>query len=216
MKRFYITAIAIITVLLALSLTVYANETDAIVSEPVELQNHTLVSRTWEFVIAYKESIISIAGFASVLLTSLISNFNRKKSLKDIKANTSNVSALQNGVVGAVNGMIDGYNQLRESYEKYENIEDARNRLVGAVMVQNAVILDILQTVYVNNKNLPQGTKDLVNIKYAKCLSTLENDEELKGCVEAVRKSLEPKMIVDKTEKELSSDAEIEDTEGEV
>lgn len=216
MKRFYIAVIAILTALLILPVTAYTEAAEPVVSESAEMPNHTLLSRTWEFVSTYQEQIISIAGFTSVLLTALISNGNRKKNLKDIKANTSIVSASQNGVVGAVNTMIEGYNQLKESYEKYENVEDARNRLVGAVMVQNAVILDILQTVYVNNKNLPQGTKDLVNIKYAKCLSALENDDELRSCVEAVRKSLEAKQIVSDEETDGPLDAEHGDADSEV
>ena len=93
-----------------------------------------------------------------------------------------------------VNGMIDGYNNMRNSYEKYEHTEDDRNRLVGAVMVQNTALLEILTTVYVNSKNLPQGVKDLINLKYANCQKALGDDEMLRAIVEAVREKVGTKM----------------------
>ena len=41
--------------------------------------------------------------------------------------------------------------------------------------------------VYANSKNLPQGVKDLISIKYANVLKALESDEELASVVKAVR-----------------------------
>ena len=93
--------------------------------------------------------------------------------------------------------MIDGYNDMsqkydamKESYDQYGATEGERNRVVGAVFATNAAILEILTTVYVNSKNLPQGVKDLVNLKYANCLKTLQDDKQLIAIVEAVRNNL--------------------------
>lgn len=164
----------------------------AAVDEPSRYND--LFTRIWEFVVTYQDKIIDIGTVVIILVCSVTANVVQRKKNKKTDANfssilttTSSVSDSQNGVVGAVNAMIGGYNNLRESYEKYEGAEDDRNKLVGAVFVQNATILDVLTTVYVNSKNLPQGVKDLVNIKYAKCLKALDDDEKLRACVEAVK-----------------------------
>ena len=104
-----------------------------------------------------------------------------------VKSDSSTTKTQQSSVVNATNELVEAYNNMKAAYDKYESVEDDRNRLVGAVMVQNVAILDILQSVYVNSKNLPQGTKDIVNIKYANAHKTLDNDQILKAIVESVR-----------------------------
>jgi hypothetical protein len=102
--------------------------------------------------------------------------------------------------VGVVNEMVDGYNALKQSYDKYGETEDDRNRVVGALVAQNTAILEILTTVYANSKNLPQGVKDLVNLKYANCLKSLDDDEQLKAIITAVRENIGTSMTVEPTE----------------
>ena len=46
--------------------------------------------------------------------------------------------------------------------------------------MQTKAILEILITVYANSKNIPQGVKDLINLKYADALKLIGNDEQLK------------------------------------
>lgn len=83
-----------------------------------------------------------------------------------------------------------GYSELRASYERYGETENDRNRVTGAVLAQSSAILEILQLVYANSKNMPQGVKDLVNLKYANTLKTLGDDEQLLAIVEAVRANI--------------------------
>ena len=120
-----------------------------------------------------------------------------KKALENIKGEVEETLGGQTSVVKVVNDMIDGYNGLsnnykdmKEAYDQYGAMEGERNRVVGAVLATNAAILEILTTVYVNSKNLPQGVKDLVNLKYANCLKTLEDDKQLMAIVEAVRNNI--------------------------
>jgi len=65
------------------------------------------------------------------------------------------------------------------------------------MVVQTRAVLDILATVYANSKNLPQGVKDLVNLKYADVLKTTSDDEKLLS-VEMVETEREPEA--EKTE----------------
>lgn len=157
----------------------------------------TLFSRVYEFVAANKEVVTTAVGLLTVFATSIVEARKSKKRSDDIAKdvtgiirNTSNVVNSQAGVEGVVNGLIDSYNGLSSKYEKYEGIEDDRNRLVGALVIQTTTILEILSAVYANSKNLPQGVKDIVNLKYAHCLQKMDSDEALRAVVDMVRQSL--------------------------
>ncbi len=165
---------------------------------------HTLFTRIWEFVSTYSGETLSVIGSVILLVLNLILKHSSskmsketKKTLENIKGEVEETLGGQNSVVDVVNNMIDGYNGLsqrydamKESYDLYGATEDERNRIVGAVLATNTAILEILTTVYVNSKNLPQGVKDLVNLKYANCLKTLDDDKQLRAIVEAVRNNI--------------------------
>ncbi len=162
-----------------------------------ETASHTLLSRVWEYCNENRAEMLGLGGDALIFVLALFIKIKNDKKmklaaadLKIIKGDASGTALSQSSVVGAVNGMIDGYNSMKTAYEKYEGTEEDRNKLVGAVMVQNTAILEILSAVYVNNRNLPQGTKDLVNLRYARCLEALGNDEALAAIVESVREKL--------------------------
>ena len=175
-------------------------------------------SRIWEFANKNRSDLLSLAGSAAIAIFTLIAKRSSDKKssaisreLQFVKNDASSMSASQGSVINTVNNMIDGYNEMRLSYEKYEGVEDDRNKLIGAVFVQNTAILEILTTVYVNSKNMPQGVKDLVNLKYAKCLKSLESDESLRGVVEAVRKEI---GVKDETEALEATEGSMEETGG--
>lgn len=165
---------------------------------------HTVFTRVWEFVTTYSGETLSVVGSVILLILNLILKHSSskmsketKKTLENIKGEVEETLGGQNSVVDVANKMIDGYNgmsqkydAMKESYDQYGAMDGERNRVVGAVFATNAAILEILTTVYVNSKNLPQGVKDLVNLKYANCLKTLEDDKQLIAIVEAVRNNL--------------------------
>lgn len=165
---------------------------------------NTLFTRVREFLCKYPEETVSIIGSFVILIFSLIQKHasskaakDTKESLKIIKGEVKETLGGQNSVVNVTNKMIDGYNSLsrnydsmKEAYDQYGAAEGERNRVVGAVLATNSAILEILTTVYANSKNLPQGVKDIVNLKYANCLKTLEDDKQLIAIVEAVRNNI--------------------------
>jgi hypothetical protein len=221
-KRILLTLICVLSAIMffACALTCLATDlpsesvTDSGNSEASDsgFQWRDLFSRAWEFYNENKTEVLSLAGNAAVFLLTF---FARRSSglqmekitsdLKIVKADAGGTASSQSSVVSAMNGLIGGYNQMHESYEKYGQTESDRNKLIGAVMVQNTAILDILSTVYVNSKNMPQGVKDLVNLKYANCLKTIGDDETLLAIVAAVREKIE-------TNTESASEEEKEDT----
>lgn len=164
---------------------------------------HTIFTRVWEYVVTYKAELIAFAGDAILFIVVLAfkSVFKKKTTaissdLTLVKGDASGTRSQQVLVTDAINGLIGGYNEMRSSYDKYETAEDDRNRLVAAVMVQNTTILDILQTAYVNSKNLPQGVKDMVTLKCANALKTLQNDEILRAVVDSVHEKVNASVTV--------------------
>ena len=164
----------------------------------------SLTSRVYEFWEIYRTEIISAFGSGLLLIGSfLIKYLNDKKTrliasnVLTIKKDTQKNVSAQADVVGVVNDLVEEfnklsneYNKLKKAYEEYGSAEDERNRVVGALVAQNTAILEILTTVYVNSKNLPQGVKDLVSIKYANCLKSLNDDTQLKAIIVAVRDNI--------------------------
>lgn len=219
-KIFYITAAVIISLMLCFSAsaleTVEADVTEAvvetveipateteervetndaeIVTEEVESETPpTIFTRLWEYVNIYKTELLDVLGTAIIVILSVIIKLKGDKKTTNIDKLVQSIkgdTASQGQVVSVVNEMVDGYNALRCSYDKYGLTEDDRNRVVGALVAQNTAILEILMALTVNNKNLPQGAKDLVLLQYANCLKSLDDDEKLKSIVTSVRDSI--------------------------
>ena len=158
---------------------------------------NTLFTRVYEFIETNKDGIIMILGFAASIFITIRDARKRKKTTDDasavqtaIQGDVSAMKNVQNAVIDVVNNLSAKYAEMKEKYGEYESVEDERNKLVGAVMLQNQTILEILTSVYANSKNLPQGEKDIILYKYSKCLSALDDDNALRSCVEAVHAAL--------------------------
>lgn len=218
MKKLFVFLLLIIMMVTLTSIVVFA-EDDAPTVDNVALEatnndatdetieNNTLFSRLWEFFVKYRSEIITVIGNSILFITAVYVKIKNKKGaneinniLKAIKSETGSNASSQDNVVNAANQLIEAYNKMeveykkmREAYEKYGETEIDRNKIIGALAAEIATVLEILSTVYVNNKHLPQGIKDLVITKYANCLKALERDEELCKVVAAVRLQLDQK-----------------------
>ena len=159
------------------------------------------VNNVTEFIEWHKDRIIMIAGFVATLYFTIMSKRGQKK---DNEKNSVGLSNVQSGIVeleNVMNKIIDGFNDIAQKYEdlsaaydamkekytEYEGVEDDRNKITSAVMLECSAILDIMVSVYSNSSHLPQGEKDLIMYKFSKCLSALDNDEKLRACIDAVR-----------------------------
>ena len=155
------------------------DEEQEIISEETEEGNNTFFGRVWEWVVANKTELISALGNIILAVLFLINYINSKKKLTKITSGVLTTSSSQADVVNVVNKLIDGYNKLEDITTKYANTEDEKYKAVAKSIVQTKAILEILITVYANSKNIPQGVKDLINLKYADALKLIENDEQL-------------------------------------
>lgn len=175
--------------------------TEEQIQEVGETMYKTLFNRVFEFVEFHKDTIIMVLGFIGTAFITL-RDIHRKKIFdvsfdskqSSILSGLEGVTSSQNGVVDVINALIVGYEEMKKKYIEYEGVEDDRNRIIGSVMVQNAAILDILSSVYANSSVLPQGVKDLVYLKYARCQTALDDDERLKECVLAVHEIINGKQ----------------------
>jgi hypothetical protein len=213
MKKIFI-LILCLALFTCLGITCFAEDTAAIDSaddsvdeatgEVDKEQLHTIFSRMWEFIGKYKGEMFTVIGDIALIAFALYMKIKNGKgaveinaALNKIKQETGLSLSNQDNVVDVINKMIDSFNVLsaeyekfKQTYEQYGATEVERNKVVGALSAQVATVLDILSTVYVNNRNLPQGVKDIINIKYANCLKALENDNALIGVVDAVHAAL--------------------------
>jgi hypothetical protein len=162
-----------------------------------EISYHTIFTRIYEYVCEHDSQIISAAGSGILLIFGAITKAATKRKNKEtegtlelIANGVSGTATTQDSVIKAVNVMAQGYNEMRAAYEKYEAVEDDRNRLVGACLVTNTALLEILSRVFVHNKNMPQGVKDYIMLQYTNAQKIIGDDAALESIVEDIRKKL--------------------------
>lgn len=98
---------------------------------------------------------------------------------KTAKNKMDEVVAATNAMIESYNKMADACDRLIEAYEKHAEAESSRDLILGALTEQGTAMLDILQFAYANSSKLPQGIKDVINLKYANALKTLADEEKL-------------------------------------
>lgn len=211
MKRFAKIFLTFVLVFMVITpVTCFAME---VAEEGTEVNYHTIFTRLWEFVEENKTEVVSAAGSALVLIASAaVKSVNSKETkrlgdaLSLIKGETTETIKTQGSIIGVVNQMISGANIMTEkvetmykAYEENQALEKERNRLLGAMMVEVTAILEMQSSVYVHNKNLPQGVKDLCVLQYANTQKALSDDELLYAIVASVREKInfeEPTVAV--------------------
>lgn len=153
--------------------------------------------RLWEYVVENRAELISLAisavfGYIAYLFRNKFGKTDKK--LSKIETISTETSESQAQVISAVNGMIDGYNDINaktaEMYEYFSNRQAADEnyaKVVASMTEASMTVLAILQYVYSNSKNLPQPTKDMVNYMYVKALKDIESDESMKALSESLK-----------------------------
>lgn len=118
--------------------------------------------------------LVAMAGCITAVILERKSNKKNSEETKTaIKANTDAMNGntkSNDQVLDVVNLLIDKTNDLAAS-------EEHRDTNIGQLLLLNKAVLEILVTVYVNNKNIPQATKDLVNLKFVAALKGTDKAE---------------------------------------
>jgi predicted nuclease with TOPRIM domain len=113
-------------------------------------------------------------------------------SIATVLSKTDMSAERQEAIVGGLNEMIDGYEDIKKQSdyvkEKMSEFVEVINEvsksnagletkladtyngvvtLIEKLVLQNAEIMDVLDSVYVNNRALSQGVKDFVALKHS-------------------------------------------------
>ena len=164
--------------------------------EPVEpaepADEPTFFGRIWEWVSENKAEILTVIGDVILVVFLIVQRVKQKKKLVDlgsdiltVKSDVSSTAMSQQSVVGVTNELIAGYNKFEKAINNFDETENERYRTMLAAFAYSKAILEVLTTVYANSKNIPQGVKDLVNLKYADVLKLVGDEKKLKEIAES-------------------------------
>lgn len=184
----------ILMILLSAPMAAHAEEVSDEPPATETVTEPTLFTRVWEYIENNKEVVVSAAGNV-ILFACAVATYVRNKrrnnliigGVSKLETGTQVIGGQQSSVVSAMNNLIENYNVMADKYERYGSLEGARDKYAVAMVTQSYAILEILHTVYANSKNIPQGVKDLINLKYANCLKQLSDDKELLAIADSVR-----------------------------
>lgn len=123
-------------------------------------------------------SSVDLVAMAACIVSVILERKANKKFVTEtktaLKSNTNTVTAnteSNDKVLEVVNALIDGFNAIKE-----KDIE--RDKIMARLSSENKAMLEILATVYTNNKNIPQAVKDLITLKY---VNALKEEQEIAG-----------------------------------
>ena len=167
----------------------------------------TFFGRIWEWVRANGAGILIVVGDISLFGFLIAQKVKQKKRLAAIwadvlmvKDGVTNTETSQRNVVNVTNQLIAGYNRFEKALNNFDAKERERDKIMIVAFAQTKAILEIMTTVYANSKNIPQGVKDLVNLKYADVLKLVGDEEKLKGIAEPAETAEETAEVSSNTE----------------
>lgn len=115
-------------------------------------------------------SSINLGGVVACVVAVIIEHRGNKKASK-LSAEALGINTSSNSeVVKAVNALIEQYNETLDRLHSMETQAEQQEHILATLENSTKAMLEILATVYANNKNIPQAVKDLVNIKYVQAL----------------------------------------------
>ena len=175
---------------------------DAPIDEEVQEVYHTILSRFGEWWGA-NVNVIAPVGSGIVLLAAYIIVFVKNKKwitvifelIKKLAGVVSGVNTSQSGVSDAVTDLSAKVDVMVSDFETLKESDDTRTKMVATVLVEMTTVLEMMQTAYANNRNVPQSFKDMINYTYSHCKKLVDSDKELAACVEAVKRSLEETRV---------------------
>ncbi len=176
--------------------------------EPVApVDEPTFFGRIREWATANGEKILTVVGDTFLFACLIAQRRKQKKKLFElgtdiitVKDDVASTVSSQKSVVNVTNELIEGYNRFEKALNNFDATEQERYKTMLAAFAQTKAILEILTTVYANSKNIPQGVKDLVNLKYADVLKLVGDEDKLKEIAEPAKSAEETAEVVENKE----------------
>lgn len=167
-------------------------------------EEQNLFTRLYEAFDRYKGEIFATGGGGLLLALSLILKRSLKVSTKSLLTRATISDEKQTAIVSGLNEMIDGYNDIKIHSENMQTklqeygdriiavyeancslekkIEDLFHVVISLMdkeITQNAEVMEVLSSVYANNKALPQGIKDFVALKRSENAKLVQEAAEI-------------------------------------
>lgn len=115
---------------------------------------------------------VVVANIITLIADHKSNKKNTKQTLVTLDKNTQSNDA----VVGRVNSLIEAHNEMVQRLDLIDSRNTEFKILYDQMLVMQKAVLEILATVYANNKNIPQGVKDLVSLRYVGALKRIEQN----------------------------------------
>lgn len=198
MKRFIYILLAFALMFSLLGTTAFAEEpTDEVVVIEETESTETIFTRLYEAYLGNKSEVFTVCGSALLFVLGMFFKKSSTASAKQIVDGIARVLAKtdlsdekQNAIVGGLNEMVDGYNDIKLQstivkdrvdafasdmatvLESNISLEEKINRFFNVIVTlmdkeihQNEELMDVLSSVYSNSEILPKGIKDYVALK---------------------------------------------------
>lgn len=164
-------------VCLFMSVGVFCSAAEANTTQEVK----TMLSEAWAWVQVNYEKIISYALDALVLLIGKML-FTRVKtqgaSLGNLETGTKEGAVLQGQIKDKLNEIIDITNKCESLSEELAEREEKIERKENQIETLISSMFEMLTMIYVQNRNLPQGTKDRVTQIFSNAMKILDEGGE--------------------------------------
>lgn len=194
MKRFIYILLAFALMFSLLGVTAFAEEPT---EEAIETSEATIFTRLYEAYNGNKSEVFTVCGSALLFVLGMFFKKSSTASAKQIIDGITRVLAKtdlsdekQKAIVGGLNEMVDGYNDIKlqstivkdrvdafasdmaRVLESNISLEEKINRFFNVILTlmdkeihQNEELMDVLSSVYSNSEVLPKGIKDYVALK---------------------------------------------------
>ena len=192
--------VIVLLLTLAFCVPIFAEEmpADDVVTEEVvtptdvtaEPETSNFFDRVKEFVETYIAEIVTAGSTIAVAVYTIYqknSNGTMFTGIKRLLTSQGDVENVSNRVADALDKVEEKQEQLNKYYEEYARNEQERNKVTAALLVEVMALLETNHIMYINNSNIPQSMKNLMTSKYARCLSYINDDAELKEAYDEMR-----------------------------
>lgn len=192
--------VIVLLLTLAFCVPVFAEEmpADDVVTEEVapptdvtaEPETSNFFDRVKEFVEAYLAEIFTAASTIALAIYTIYqrnSNGTMFSGIKRLLTSQGGVENVSQRVADALDKVEEKQETLNKYYEEYARNEQQRNKVTAALLVEVMALLETNHIMYINNSNIPQSMKNLMTSKYARCLSYINDDAELKAAYDEMK-----------------------------
>lgn len=162
-------------------------EPDGTESEAVEAD---IFTRVFEFVETNIDEILTVISVAVMGAYTLYQKSKNGTLISGIGRVLKSQGGVENAskIVAEMMAKLDAkQEQLNRYYEEYSKNESERNKVTAALLVEVMALIETNHIAYINNSNIPQSMKNLMTSKYARCLSVINDDAELKATYDEMR-----------------------------